>query len=325
MEAAGGKSRGALLAGRRVLVTGATGFIGSRLTDRLIDVAAEVHASSRSERDANDRPVAWWRADLADVDTAVELVASIEPDIVFHLGGHVSGKLSPEIVLSTIRSNLLSTVGLLEAARRVDCSRIVVAGSVMEPELGEADSVPVSPYAASKWASSAYARMFHALWEVPVVVVRIGMVYGPGQSDQAKLVPHVVGSLLRGEAPKVTSGRHNYDWIYVDDVVEALLAAAVAPGIEGETVDIGSGERTSVREVVERLGRLVNAGVEPEFGALPDRPHPPSRVADVAKLKQLLGWQPRTTLNEGLERTVAWFQRRLPALLTLMVVGPEMA
>ena len=108
------------------------------------------------------------------------------------------------------------------------------------------------------------------------------MVYGPGQSDHTKLVPYVITSLLRGEAPRLSSGLRLVDWIYVDDVVEGLIRCSQAPGIDGRTVELGSGEMLSIREVMRQLSNLVACTVEPHFGALPDRPLERVKKADIA-------------------------------------------
>jgi UDP-glucose 4-epimerase len=298
------------LAGRRVLVTGATGFIGSRLIDRLGHAGAQVHAVSRTTQPEDGRGIRWRRTDLEDLEAVAGLFASIEPEVVFHLGGNVTGRPSPELVVPTLMANLVGTVSVLEAGRRVGCDRVLVPVSSTEPELGPDEAPPRSPYAASKWASWGYTRMFHSLWDVPAVLLRVTMVYGPGQSDPRKLIPSVVASLLEGATPRLTSGRDRYDWVYIDDVADAMLLAAAAPNVVGETVEIGSGDLVSVRELVERLGAIVDPGVEPRFGEMPDRPSPPARVADAAKTQRVLGWRAATGLDKGLEQTVAWFRSR---------------
>ena len=137
------------------------------------------------------------------------------------------------------------------------------------------------------------------------------MVYGPGQRDGTKLVPYVIGSLLRGEGPRLSSGRREVDWVYVDDVVAAFVAAAEAEKAPGSTLDIGSGELVSIRSLVERIVRLVGGEVRPVFGALPDRPDERPRIADVAPSRETIGWEPSTPLELGLARTVEWFRARV--------------
>jgi nucleoside-diphosphate-sugar epimerase len=135
-------------------------------------------------------------------------------------------------------------------------------------------------------------------------------VYGPGQSDHRKLIPYVVLSLLRGESPRLMSGSRAVDWIFVEDVADALLAAAGTAAIDGETLDVGSGELITVRHIVERLVRLVDPRIQPEFGAIADRPLEQVRVADTARTEALIGWKTSTSLEDGLARTVDWYADR---------------
>jgi nucleoside-diphosphate-sugar epimerase len=247
--------------------------------------------------------------DLAEADEIMAVVRTVRPDTVFHLASHVSGNRALAMIRPTLRDNLLSTVNILTAATDAD-ARVILAGSMEESAPDDSDSAPGSPYAAAKTAASVYARLFHALYELPMVHLRLFMVYGPGQRDASKLVPYVTNALLDGEQPRVTSGLREVDWIYVDDVVSAFLATAEATAVDGKTIDIGSGQLITIRSLVERLVHIVGAPVQPLFGALSDRPLQHRRVADVALTQSLIGWQPRTTLDAGLERTVQWYREQ---------------
>jgi nucleoside-diphosphate-sugar epimerase len=152
--------------------------------------------------------------------------------------------------------------------------------------------------------------MFHALYQLPIVILRLFMVYGPAQQDLQKLIPYAIRSMLDGEAPLLMSGTRPVDWIYVDDVVEALLAAAQAPHVEGKTIDIGSGRLVTVRNVVERLAQFTGCGIAPRFGAKPDRMFEQVRVADTKSAKEFLDWTAQVSLDEGLKRTVLWYASR---------------
>ena len=141
--------------------------------------------------------------------------------------------------------------------------------------------------------------------------LRLFMVYGPGQRDLRKLVPYTILALLRGDPPEVSSGERGVDWVYVDDVADAFLAAASAEGVDGASVDIGSGELRSVRQIVERLTQLVAPEITPRFGAVEDRRFEQVRVADTQATAASLGWRPVTSLEDGLSRTVDWYRQRL--------------
>lgn len=297
------------LSGSVALVTGASGFLGSNLCQRLVDSGAEVHATSRAARTSDDDRLRWWQSDLASDESARALVREIRPDVIFHLAGQVSAAPDVSLVVPAFRSLLASTLNLLAAVEELGGARVVLTGSLTEPRSSGDEVVPSSPYAAAKWASTAYARMFHALYGTPAVIVRPFMTYGPGQNPE-KLVPHVILSLLRGASPKLASGRWSADWVYVDDVIDGFLLAATRAGIDGKTIDLGSGELTSTREIVEKVVARIDPRIDPEFGALPDRPAEEVRIADVTAAKAALGWEPRTSLDRGLEQTIAWYRDR---------------
>src|SRR5262249_21749638 len=216
--------------------------------------------------------------------------------------------------MPAFRGNLMSTVNLLIAVQETGCRRLVVAGSLEEPETGDVEVTPCSPYAAAKAAGSAYARMFHSLYQLPVALLRIFMTYGPGQRDAQKLVPYVILSALRGEDPKLSSGRRLVDWIYVKDVVDGILLAGQADGINGRTVDLGSGELTSIRRVVEMLIENTNVQVCPRFGVLSERPMERVRKANIAVAEKMLKWNPATGLADGLRRTIEWYREHFSDL-----------
>lgn len=294
----------------RILVTGHRGFIGSALFRRLQDSGSEVWGSVRS---GSRSGTTILKGGLSSLPFCRDLLRQARPDYVFHLAGHPFGARAVELVEPTFRDNLTTTVNLLTAATEQGVTRFVTAGSLEEPDDRQTMAAPSSPYAASKMAASMYARMFHSLYELPVVIARIFMVYGPGQSEPTKLIPSTISALRRGEAPEISSGERPIDWIYVEDVVEGLIRAAAIEGIEGRTVELGTGVLTTVRDVVERLARLIPDGRPPIFGAVPDRKREQIRVADTMATTALLGWRPEVDLEEGLRRTVDWHMRRRDA------------
>lgn len=298
------------MTGGRLLVTGASGFIGAHLTRRLAGAGAEVHAVSRTPQPAADRGVRWWQGDLADLEVVRRLLRTIRPDVVYHLASHVAGIRGVELVLPTFRSNLSSTVNLLTAAVEGGGCRVVLTGSLEEPDGLDAESAPCSPYAAAKWAASGYGRMFQALYGLEVVAVRPYMAYGPGQRE-TKLVPSAMRALLAGERPRLSSGRSEADWVFVDDVVEGFLLAASVPYPGPAPIDLGSGRLASIRSVVETIRALLGSAVEADYGALPDRPLERPRAADLEDTSRRLGgWRPQIALREGLARTLEALRSR---------------
>ena len=153
-------------------------------------------------------------------------------------------------------------------------------------------------------------RTFHAVFGTPVVVLRPQYVYLPGQRTTF-LIPHVITALLDGRRPQLSTGERMLDCVYAEDVARAYVAAAEAPGVEGNTIDIGSGALTSVRRIVELIVEHGGPGTaRPEFGALPQRPLEQLVETDVAETARVLGWRATTGLEEGLRRTVEWYRTR---------------
>jgi UDP-glucose 4-epimerase len=290
---------------RIVLVSGATGFIGSALCRELRKEGAIVHGISRHQH-SSDRCNYWWRANLSDMDEVNRVVKGVKPDYIFHLASHALGDRSIMLVHPTFHNNVATTLNLLTAATETNCKRIIVTGSLEESD--HHDSVPSSPYSASKFASSLYTRMFHKLYGTPVVILKLFMVYGPAHMALHKLIPYVTCSLLQNETPEVTGGRRMVDWIFVGDVVKAYIAAALAPGISGKTFDVGSGTLVSVSDIVDKLVTLINPSIQPHFGKIPERPFEQERVAKIDADVCLPGWRPSVRLTEGLTQTISWYE-----------------
>lgn len=288
------------------MVTGGNGFIGSHLCRRLHDEGCEVHATSRTDRATNDDGLIWWQVDIAEPNSTRRLLTQLKPDIIYHLAGAVGAGTNLELVDPTYHSLLTSTVNVLIAATETHCRRIILTGSLTEPLPG-IEPNPQSPYAAAKWASSGYGRMFHSLYQTPVVILRPFMVYGPAQSVY-KLIPSVTLSLLKSEAPKLSSGHRRFDWLYIDDAIEGFLAAAIAPGLDGLTIDLGSGNLVSIADIVGQLIRHTGSQKQACFGALPDRPGENEIAANLIAASSKLGWAATTSLAKGLQQTVDWYK-----------------
>jgi UDP-glucose 4-epimerase len=293
--------------GSVALVTGGAGFIGTPLCKRLAAAGVTVHSASRRAQSATEA-VNASQVDLADFSSTSRLLDRVRPDYVFHLASHVQGAPDLKHVLPAFRDNLQTTVNLLTAVAERGCRRVVLAGSFMEPALTTSGLVPTSPYAAAKSASSLYARMFETLYRVPIATARLFMVYGPGQQDLGKLIPYVIGSLLKGEAPSISSGRRLIDWVYVDDVIEGLLGTALSTEAAGRAVDIGSGHAVATADLVALIHGLVGSSPAPRLGALEDRPLEPTGTASIDETFRVIGWAPRTKLDEGLIRTIDFYK-----------------
>lgn len=289
----------------RAIVTGATGFIGHALCRKLVRQGATVQAICRRDAAALPAGVEPIVCDLLDREALTRTLERSRSDYVYHLAGFTQATREVGAVIAAFDANLAPTVNLLTAVSRTGCRRVVLAGSLEEPEPTETAS---SPYAASKVAGSLYARMFHQLYGTPVALARIFMVYGPGQRDTRKIIPHTILTLLQSGELKLSNGLREVDWIYIDDLVDGLIAMGCSPRLEGESVDLGTGSLSTVRTVVETLAEIVGGG-RPRFGALPDRPGEHVRRADAARSERLIGWRAKTSLREGLELTAEHYAK----------------
>jgi UDP-glucose 4-epimerase len=285
-------------------VTGAAGFLGSRIVEKLSEFGAEVHAVSRTAGQGRCA-VNWISTDLSDPTHARHIVESIRPALIIHLAGHGFGTPDLEHVIPTFHNDVASAVNILVASAKSSVERIIIPRSLEEPD-DDPSAVPGSPYAAAKWTVSTYAKMFYKLYAIPIVMVRPFMTYGPGQKLH-KVIPYCISAMLRGEAPKIASGRRLVDWIYVDDVVDGVLSACLASDVEGSTLDLGSGELVSIQSAVSTLAKLMGKETLPVFGAIADRPVERVRAADVETTYQKLGWRSCTTLEAGFAKTIDWY------------------
>ena len=193
-------------AGRRVLVTGATGFIGAALTRRLVQAGASVSGVAR-RNNVTEAGLALHTVDLSDLAGCRALVAREQPEFVLHTAGHPYAARDLASVVPTFRDNLETTVNLLVTTAEAGVARLVLCGSLEEPEAADADGALSSPYAISKSAATGYARLFHSLYNHPVVVARLFMVYGPGQRALNKLIPSTILALFERRSTARVVGR----------------------------------------------------------------------------------------------------------------------
>jgi UDP-glucose 4-epimerase len=299
----------------RLLVTGASGFVGAAVTRlavaRGLDVVAAVGPQSKLDRLAPvAREITTVRADITDADALSAAVAAARPDACVHLAaaGAVVREDDLDLLLAT---NALAPARLALALANAGCARLVTAGSSSEygtvggPMDEAAACDPDDPYGVTKLAGGLLARAVARRHGLQSAHLRLFSVYGPGE-DARRLVPSVVRALLERRPVELTPGEQVRDFVYVDDVAEALLDAALRPGIDGVTANVGTGVQTTVRELCLKVADLTGGHELLRFGALPYRDG--ERFAWRAATEHAadaLSWRARTSLEEGLRRTVA--------------------
>jgi UDP-glucose 4-epimerase len=307
------------------LVTGGAGFIGSHLVDALVERGEEVVilddlSTGRHENltTALEHGAELVEGDVTDPATVSELVESRRPGAIFQLAAQIDVRVSVSDPVFDLGVNVGGTINLLEAARRAEVGRFVLAstggaiygeGSDRDLPLDEtAECLPDAPYGQSKYAAEGYLSLYERLYGLSTAALRLGNVYGPRQDPlgEAGVVAIFCGALLEGRTPKVFGdGDQTRDYVYVADIVEAMLAAGDSSVVG--TFNIGTGVETSVLELGGMIADACDRPFEPEMA--PPRPGEVQRIAIASSLAaDELGWTARTALPDGLVQTAASFK-----------------
>ncbi len=311
--------------GKRVLVTGAGGFIGSHLAERLIEEGAQlrafIHYNSAGSRGWLDssplqKDIEFISGDICDRDCAMQAVSGQE--YVFHLAALIAIPYSYQAPESYIRTNIGGTLNLLQAARQAQVARFLHTST--SEVYGNAKEIPItelhplqgqSPYSASKIGADKIAEAFHLSFEVPVTTVRPFNTYGPRQSARA-VIPTIITQLLAGLPVKLGNLLPTRDLNYVSNTVDGYLMAGESPRTVGETINFGSGREISIGDLVDLIGNIM--AVEPvivsdQVRFRPENSEVQRLLASNELAKSLIGWQPRFGLREGLTKTIEWLSR----------------
>jgi len=297
----------------RCLITGGAGFIGAALANRLareghhVRVLDDLSAGDPSRLDSK---VLFTRGDVKDVPKLWTLLQDV--DCVYHLAARVS---VPESILYPRDYNDVNvggTVAVMEAVRDAGVKRVVLASSGAiygeqrkQPVSEKSIPVPDSPYAVSKLASEYYVFTIGSLYGIETVALRIFNAYGPGQfipAAHAPVIPQFLKQALGGGSLVVFGdGNQTRDFVYIDDVVEALVAAATAPDVDRHIINVGSGQEVSINQLVEKVARATGRKTESLYSQANDGGV--SRlVADISLARRKLGYRPSVDLDEGLKR-----------------------
>ena len=248
--------------------------------------------------------------DFSDTKACAASLRRLKPTHIIHLAGFANSDRSVDSIARSLDVNLTASMKLiLGAMDSVPESRVVVSGTLETSNPWE-DAIEVgSPYGISKAMLEILTGGLHRLYGANVINTRIGMVYGPDDPNEHRLVPAVVNAFLRGAAPLLSSGHRRCDWIYVTDVAEALVRAALMHKTEQPELDIGTGRLISIRRVAEVIRGHVGTKLVPVYSDELDRPNEQERAADAEQTFRLSGWRARVSLTEGIAKTVAWHRR----------------
>lgn len=305
-----------------VLVTGATGFIGSNLVRSLLLKGAKVSILKRPKssvwrlKDIKTR-IKILEADLRDKHHLQLALKKEEFRVIFHLAACVKREPSTSLIKDNLETNVWGTINLIDYMIKRDVRSFVNTGTCDEygdnsvPFNEKQRENPLSPYAASKVAASHYCRMIHRTTGFPIITLRPFLTYGPYQTGEM-LIPNVINCCLKSLPIQVTKGQQTREFHYISDIVNGFLTAAVNKKAIGEIIDLGTGKEHTVKEIVEMIVKLTDYRLKWRLGDLPYRENEMFRFyCQGEKAKKLLRWQPEISLENGLIKTIEWYKKFL--------------
>jgi NAD dependent epimerase/dehydratase len=313
--------------GKRVLVTGAGGFIGSHLTERLVSLGASVRAlvhynalgsQGWLDQSTHRKDIEILAGDICDRDSVRQAMQGRE--VVFHLAALIAIPYSYHAPASYVRTNVEGTLNVMQAARELGPECVVhtstseVYGTARYAPIDEAHPLQgQSPYSASKIGADKIAESFHLSFGVPVVTVRPFNTFGPRQSARA-VIPTIITQCLAGRPVRLGSLSPTRDLNFVGNTVDGFLHAASSKDAVGKTVNLGSGREISIGDLAELIGRLLNFPIRIECDEQRVRPQNSEverLIAANALAARLIGWSPKVTLEDGLLQTIEWLRNNL--------------
>ncbi len=313
---------------KRILVTGAGGFIGSHVTEVLMNLSAEVrafvHYNSRNDWGFLEElppqmksSIDVLAADLRDYQAVKEATRNV--DIVLHLGALIGIPYSLAYPNDVVETNVTGTLHVLKASLENDVSKIIhtstseVYGTAQYVPIDEKHPlIPHSPYAASKIAADKLAESFYHSYELPVSILRPFNTFGPRQSLRA-IIPTIITQLLEGKKVVVGNLEPRRDFTFVSDTVMGFMLLARKNGVEGETFNLGTQKDTTILELISLISKLlgVDSKIEVDKQRIRDNQTEVMQlVSDNSKASEILGWKPTHTLEEGLNSTIEWLKRK---------------
>ncbi len=304
-----------------VIITGAGGFIGANLTHRLVKENCEVHVITRPNS-------SLWRLKtikkriivheglLHNKKKLSQHIKKIRPSSLYHLATYGSYPMQQN-VQRMIDTNITYTQNLLEAVKDIPYTRLIVSGASTEygkknKPMSESDKLePINTCAATKAGATYLCQLFAKTFHKPLIIFRLFNVYGPYE-EEGRLVRSVIEFSLQGKPIKLATGREARDLIFVDDVIDAFLHGGQRKKIEGDIFNVGTGKQTTILQLAKKVISLVGHDSPIQIGAYSGRPWDTYYwKADMRKTKKILGWEAKTSLDDGLKKTIHWYKEQL--------------
>lgn len=311
--------------GRKVLITGITGFVGGALAKRLVKEGANVVGLTSSKKKIPDgdflSKVNLYEGDVRDADLLRNIVSYNEVEYIYHLAAYAIVRNSAKDPVSTYDVNVMGTVAILEAARQFGkCKKVVTSSS--DKAYGDHEELPYTEkhallakntYDASKACADIIGRAYLHSYGIPVSVVRCSNIYGPGDLNTTRLIPNTIRRLQSGQAPQVFSDVDSMEreFIFIDDVVDAYLRIGETPSTENTAAfNVGGNGPLQVGFVIDRISKLMGINI-PKQIIDRDFKEIQKQYIDSTQLERWTDWYPSTELDDGLKKTIKWYKKYL--------------
>lgn len=304
---------------KNILITGATGFIGACLARRLIKSQTNIHIILRPNSNT-------WRiknilnklnlhyVDLIDTRKVEKIVKKIKPQIIYHLAAYGAYPFQKD-AKNILMADIFGTLNLINACIKVGFKIFINTGSSSEygnktQSMSEEDLLePNSYYAVAKAAQTLLCQYLSHENKLPIITLRPFSVYGPYE-ESSRLVPTLINNCLKNKDLSLASPQTARDFIFIEDMINAYLKVACYPNLSGHIFNIGTGQQSTLQEIVSLVIKLTKAKVKQNWGTMPGRSFDTNIwLADISKAKKLFKWQPRYNLEEGLKKTIIWFKK----------------
>lgn len=302
----------------RILIVGGTGFIGRHLVARCLRDTPSVNCLSLSgdRLDIFPNGMEFLKADMSDAGELEGALSGRVFDYVINLGGYIDhtdyfsgGRRVVETHLTGL-FNLLDCLDIKKLKGFVQIGSSDEYGDAPAPQREDMREMPISPYSMAKTSASHLIQMLHRTEGFPGVVLRLFLVYGPGQDDR-RFLPQIIKACLKNDEFKTSEGRQLRDFCYVEDAVDAMVGAAVSHSSRGRIINIASGIPVSIRDMINKVSGLIGGG-KPLWGTYPYRKvENMALYADISLAKKILGWTPAISLDDGLQRTIEYYKKQL--------------
>jgi nucleoside-diphosphate-sugar epimerase len=308
---------------KKILITGGLGFVGVNLVKKLSDMHVEPtildFIPDPAKIDKNFIPfnldsLPFYNLDIRQSEKITKIIQDLSPDFIVHLAGMTNLEKTFEKAELSIDINLKGSLTILKAAQNPKLSNFVflstsdIYGGVDPPFRESQLAQPASPYSASKAAAEMFLMMFHKVYRTPVTILRSFNLYGKYQPS-VRLIPFVIEKLIKNEDVPLTKGEQKREFNHVDDLIDAILQSLYIKESQGKTLNIGSGQSISIKEIAMIIAQKMGKVDRLKIGALQYRENEIwDMYCDNSLAKSILKWEPKIGLNEGLEKTIDWYK-----------------